>query len=250
MSKCYARVVGGIGNQLFQIATAYSYSKKYDKKLVIDESSWFCGQGKPPTDYKNSILKNFLFESSSNRNVVDIHEKVELTYEDLPVYNEDVRLCGYFQSPKYFDWCFEEFKNNLWLPTIDTSFLNEKNVAFHIRRGDYLYYPGIFNVCGTDYFDKMFSEFKDYQINVFTDSPQHVLEEFQHQDFMLVQSSSELADFLLMSQHQNIVCSNSSFSWWASQLGEKKERIMVPNKWLLTSNSTEIYMDNMTLVNP
>ena len=94
----------------------------------------------------------------------------------------------------------------------------------------------------------MFDLFQGYQIHVYTDSPEHVLKEFPHRKFNLIQASSELQEFTLLSQYENMVCSNSSFSWWASQLGVEKQRIMVPDKWLLTNDSKELYLPNMTLV--
>ena len=240
--------MGGLGNQLFQIATAYAYSKEHNKQLIVDASWWSAGQGVYPLEYKNSIFKNFEFGTNFGETCARIEEIGPIIYEELPGYSGHVSLNGYFQSPKYFKKYFEEFKNELWFPNVDTSFILEKNVAFHIRRGDYIQFPHIYGVCGVEYFNKMFDIFSDYQVNVFTDSPNPVLEEFKHRTFNLIQTSSELNDFTLMSLHENMVCSNSSFSWWASQLGKMKEKIMVPNKWLLTYNSDDIYVNNMTLV--
>ena len=45
MSKCYAKLIGGVGNQLFILAAAYAYSRKYDKELIIDADNWVGGQG-------------------------------------------------------------------------------------------------------------------------------------------------------------------------------------------------------------
>ena len=59
MNNCFVKVGGGLGNQLFQVAAAYSYCKKYNKKLYIDISDWSASQGNNPTNYKDSIFKNF-----------------------------------------------------------------------------------------------------------------------------------------------------------------------------------------------
>ena len=37
---------------------------------------------------------------------------------------------------------------------------------------------------------------------------------------------------MLMSQSDAIVISNSSFSWWAAQLGKKSKFVVYPSKWL------------------
>lgn len=230
MNKCFVKVGGGLGNQLFQIAAAYSYCKKYNKKLYIDISDWSASQGNNPINYKDSIFKNFDYHFHSTPETKQIQEDI-LGYEELPFYDGDVSLHGYFQSEKYFVEYKQEFINLLNLPEVNKSFIEERNVAFHIRRGDYISYSHIYNVCNTDYFNKQFKEFENYQINVFTDSPNFTCEEFKNQKFNLIITNSELEDLTLMSLHTNIVCSNSSFSWWASLLGVEKNNIIVPNKW-------------------
>ena len=248
MNKCFVKVGGGLGNQLFQIAAAYSYCKKYDKKLYIDISDWSASQGNNPINYKDSIFKNFEYHFYSTPETTKIQEE-DLAYIELPFYDGDISLYGYFQSEKYFNDHREEFINLLNLPIVNNSFIKEKNVAFHIRRGDYINYSHIYNVCNTDYFNNQFNNFKDYQINVFTDSSNIVCEEFKNKKFNLIISNSELEDLTLMSLHTNIVCSNSSFSWWASLLGNKKNSIIVPDKWFNNSqNHYDIYRSDFTKI--
>jgi hypothetical protein len=248
MNKCFVKVGGGLGNQLFQIAAAYSYCKKYNKKLYIDISDWSASQGVNPIKYKDSIFKNFEYHLYSTPKTTIIEEE-SLIYKELPYHDGDVSFHGYFQSDKYFIEHKDEFVNSLSFPNLDSSFIQEKNVAFHIRRGDYISYSHIYNVCNTDYFNKQFEAFKDYQINVFTDSPNIICNEFKNQKFNLIISHSELEDLTLMSLHTNIVCSNSSFSWWASLLGVEKNNIIVPNKWFNNlAHHYDIYRSDFTKI--
>lgn len=243
MNKCYVKVEGGVGNQLFQIATAYSYCKKYDKMLCIDDSNWTASQGKSPKDYKLTIFKNFLYENSPS-NVTQILEESS-KYNELSFVEGDISLHGYFQSPKYFNDHLEEFILNLSIPEVRTDFIKNNNVAFHIRRGDYLNYPHIFNI-GNTYFKNQFEKFKDYQINVFTDSPDIVCKEFEDYEFNLIQTSSELNDLALIAKHDIVVCSNSSFSWWGSALGTPK-MVIVPEKWLIDRDCSDVYRNDMII---
>lgn len=223
MSNCYAKVVGGVGNQLFIIAAAYTYARKHNKQLIIDTSSWFGGpESKHVNEYINSIFKNFRTSDGvlPDDTIIDISE-VNFNYTELPYYDSSVQLNGYFQSLKYFEDYSDDFISKLHLPKVDTSFISQNNVAFHIRMGDYKNYPHIFGDL-TEYFNTMFEKFKDVQINVFTDSPELVLNKFEKYNFNLIKTSSELNDLTLLSLHERIVCSNSSFSWWASLLGVKK----------------------------
>jgi benzoyl-CoA reductase/2-hydroxyglutaryl-CoA dehydratase subunit BcrC/BadD/HgdB len=166
----------------------------------------------------------------------------------LPNPAGNVSLNGYFQSLKYFENYKYQFIDQLILPEVNCSIIKDGSVAFHIRRGDYLRYPDIHLVCDTKYFNDMFERFKDHNINVFTDSPQHVLNEFEKYNFNLIQTSSELNDLTLMSLHDNIVCSNSSFSWWASILGIPKNTVIVPNRWFNDRVCEDIYYDFMERV--
>lgn len=75
-----------------------------------------------------------------------------------------------------------------------------------------------------------------------------VLNEFPDKSFRIIRGKDELEDLTIMAHHPNLVCSNSSFSWWASMLGIEKNKIIVPNKWLLTEDCSDIYTDKMTIV--
>jgi hypothetical protein len=240
--------MGGLGNQLFQVAAAYAYSRKYSTELFLDDSEWCGGQGKSGAEYKHNIFKNFTFDDMYPRSVL-LHEEKEFNYVEIsrpPVYKPCMKLFGYFQSLKYFEDFQDDFKKLLNLTEVDSSFIQKKNVAFHIRRGDYLHYKDIHYVCDSKYFDKCFDIFKDYEINVFTDSPEHVLEEFKDHEFNLIKTSSELNDLTLISLHDNVVCSNSTFSWWGSFLGKTKERVLVPSKWFNDGREHEdIYRKEM-----
>lgn len=247
MSACYANVVGGIGNQLFIVAAAYAYAKKHGKDFYINSSGWNGSQGKHANIYKDTIFKNFKYSSYYTRDVIPIMEK-RFNFDEPPFHHGSVSFNGYFQSLKYFENCKDEFINLLSLPEVKTSFIHEKSVAFHIRRGDYLHFPHIFNVCDTDYFKRLFKNFENYEINVFTDSDLHVLNEFPDEDFRLLKGKDELEDLTIMAKHPNIVCSNSSFSWWASLLGGKKQKIIVPNKWLLGKDCSDIYTEDMIII--
>lgn len=245
MNNCYIKFGGGLGNQLFQLAAAYSYCKKYDKNLFIDTSVWGASQGKPPSEYSKSIFKNFNYKNEDEP-VSRIHEQ-RFNYDEFPFYEGSVAIHGYFQSIKYFKEVKDEFIEKLNLYEINTNLNLDNSIMFHIRRGDYMRFP-IHYVCDTDYFKKLFDQYKNYEIHVFTDSPTHVLEEFKNENFKLINTKSELTDLILMSKYKRMVCSNSSFAWWSAHLGDKKELIVVPDKWILDRDCSDIYTDNMTII--
>ena len=242
-SNCYVNVIGGLGNQIFIIAAGYAYARRHGKNLIVNDLNWGAGQGNHPSMYKSNIFKNFQFGSITSNPTV-ISEK-RPNYDELPYIEGDVVLSGYFQSLKYFEYCKDEFIKLLELPAVIP--IMDK-VAFHIRRGDYLKHAHIHYVCGTEYFEKQFARFNPKYVDVYTDSPDYVRNEFKHRNLNIITGTTELEDLALMAQYDKLICSNSSFSWWASLLGVDKKEIIVPDVWLIGKDCSDFYRPEMTIV--
>jgi len=129
------KLMGGLGNQLFMMASCYSYAKKHNLKCVIHIPS--ISYRTPNTEhYENTVFKRF---DKVYNNITDIFnepEKYALSYIEIPKMNGLVNMLhGYFQNEKYFNFCKEEFIQQLFLPNKPIL----KNTCFiHIRRGDYV----------------------------------------------------------------------------------------------------------------
>lgn len=228
MNNCYISLAGGLGNQLFQIAAGYAYAKEYGKNLVVYTQNWSGSQGKHPDTYRNTLYKNFKFTHHISDTYTNIFEK-RFNYDPIPFVKGSVCLHGYFQSLKYFINYKDEFINQLSFKEYDSTFLVEGAAAAHVRRGDYIQHANIHLVCGTEYFLRNMERFEN--VNIFSDSLEKVQLEFKDTTCKYVETNSELLELYLMSQHDNMICSNSSFSWWASLLGKPKNTIIVPNIW-------------------
>jgi hypothetical protein len=50
-------------------------------------------------------------------------------------------------------------------------------------------------------------------------------------DLHLLQFEDPLLKFYMLSRAQKIAISNSSFSWWAAYLGEKKQQVIAPHRY-------------------
>lgn len=244
MDKCYVSLAGGVGNQLFQAAAGFAYSKEHGKELMLDSNNWSASQGIPPSFYKKSIFRNFNFEKASKYST-PIHEE-KFNYTELPHKDGDVVLHGYFQSLKYFEDVQDEFKRLVELSPIDCNREKFKNVvAMHVRRGDYLQHHTIHHVCDTNYFvDAAIEHFNSNPIHIYTDSPSYVLEEFDKKlkHFSIIETKDELQDLYMLGIYDNVICSNSSFSWWGTFLGCPKQKIIVPDIWFKNyENHDDIY---------
>ena len=107
MSKVTTKLQGGIGNMLFQIAAAYAYSKKNDKEFILSKENAIIVH-KNIEHYKDNILKNIKFS-----NFIKPHTQYDengFHYQDIPNYDSDVLLFGYFQSEKYFKYYEDDIR--------------------------------------------------------------------------------------------------------------------------------------------
>ena len=241
MNNCHVKLMGRLGNQLFQVATGYEYSKKYDKNLKLNYTNcvnFGFNLDKFGNCYSQTIFKNFTFDNSPYKEVLSLFED-QIDFPNIPNISNSVSLHGYFQSLEYFKNSYKEFIDLLQLPDIKP--LNNMKIAFHIRRGDYLGIDNDKDICGTDYFKKCFDRYSGEQINIFTDSPDYVRAEFPNEKFEIIENNTELQDLTLIANHDIVVSSNSSFSWWATLLGKPKDEIIVPSRWWKNDEFSRIY---------
>jgi glycosyl transferase family 25 len=104
-------LMGGLGNQMFQIFTLIAYSKKNNNPYLIEKKPSLPGQY-----VTRNVYWNNLFEKISHRLIKDplqypfIREK-GFHYEELPKISttDKYKLFGYFQSYKYF----QEYKEDI-----------------------------------------------------------------------------------------------------------------------------------------
>ena len=252
MDKCYVNVCGGIGNQLFQVANGFAYSQEHNKELLINATGWSAGQGTHPDKYKDTIFKNFKYAADGTKACEAISEK-RFNYDELPYISGDVSLNGYFQSVKYFEEYAEEFEMLLHMNFDDVWVGPSGCVGVHVRRGDYLGHTK-HNICDRNYFEDAFKYLQideDEELHIYTDSPEHVAAEFKGSDrkISIIEEADELLCLNYLACYDNLICSNSSFSWWASKLGRFNENILVPSRWFNDfEDHGDIYMDNFTKI--
>lgn len=244
----YIKLQGGLGNQLFQVAAAFAYSKKHKTELYLDASEWHGSQGRNAIEYKDTIFKNFVFDDMYPRSVF-LYDEPRFNYDEITrpkCDNPSMKLSGYFQSLKYFQDYKDEFIEMLELPNPHYH-PDPDDVGIHIRRGDYLVHSQVHYVCDYEYFTNALDLFPEAKnVNIFTDAKDTSRDGiFQLGDSArIIDGGDELIDFTLLSRHANIIASNSSFSWWASLIGEPKNKIVVPKIWFKNfENHDDIYRD-------
>jgi len=262
-------LMGGLGNQIFQIFATISYAiKSRNEFKFLNVNTLGVGSTTIRNTYWKSFfsrLKPFLIENIPQTSHI-IREK-DFTFNELPVYEmlgHDTLIFGYFQSYKYFEDNYpiisrlidlEKMKKNI-KDKIEGLYnnLNLQNcISMHFRIGDYKkiqhvhpimtknYYYKALNFIKNNYFN---SKFKYTVIYFCEDSDledvnsiiDYLQEEFkEHKLFDFVRGENSLSDWeqlLFMSCcHDNIIA-NSSFSWWAAYFNSWEDKIVCyPSTW-------------------
>jgi len=184
------KVLGGLGNQLFQ----YSFGKAleehtglkvyydiedFDIKYKLRKNNLKHFNITPsiadPKDvarltsvYNKAIYKvyDMLNGAVVNKNSLKYYsEKGLLFNEDVFSLNNDIYLNGYWQSEKYFSKISSIIRNDLQIITppddINLATINKiensNSISLHIRRGDYVSNPSLKNIyynCSIEYYEK------------------------------------------------------------------------------------------------
>jgi len=226
---------GGLGNQMFQIANAYAYAKRHGFEWGINYSLSFCpNQGNTATKYRETLFKELP--------VTDYvppmkYAEPTFAYSEIPK-KDNILLDGFFQSEKYFKDVVDEVKNLFnfsGCQIIVKNFIQQFSkplLGIHIRRGDYKKFACHHGIQGVDYYVRAANLFQEeHQSIICTDDLASVQSEMNFSKAKPSPFTEEMLDLYLLSQCQNIIMCNSSFSWWGAFLGVKKDKVVAPKNW-------------------
>jgi FkbM family methyltransferase len=249
------RMLGRLGNQMFQIAAAYSFSidnncsMKVSTKNGVFES--LIGEVSNPHIYKDSVFSKIEFiQEASN---YDIWKEPSFKYTPISYkFENNLYLEGHFQSEKYFAHNKEKILD-LFEPTQDIKdyifskygeLLNKNTVSLHIRRGDYLVSQDHHPICPLNYYQDCLNKLSDIDIIlVFSDDKEYAKKTFTQKNVIIIQDEKDYIDLYLMSMSKHNIIANSSFSWWGAWLNKNKDKkVFAPKNWFgpaLVDNNIE-----------
>jgi hypothetical protein len=261
------KLIGGLGNQLFQYAAAKSLAHFHGVELKADATAF--------DKYK---LRNFdLQQLDTNLSLATEKEIIELKainqFERVRQYlkplkkrtfykerffnfdnnffklNSNVYLQGYWQSEKYFSIIEDIIRQDFIFPTTLVAkvlatggrIAKENAVSIHIRRGDYKNpemekYHGILPI---EYYRKaiavMQERYPSIKFYLFSDDMNWANQHFENENIICVSGSishTHFEDLYLMSQCSHNIIANSSFSWWGAWLNKNKNKVIIsPKNW-------------------
>lgn len=276
------KLVGGLGNQLFIWATAYSISKRRNLDLVIDASE--CTQrgfelavfgieaAIKPLNPPDGILPT-RFPNSQSRWIKQFHKwrngwryfrlgknfwersgGFDHTVFSIP---KGKNLRGYFQSYKYFQEIQEEIRGILGILTFQSEdFITLSKslslspwVAIHIRRQDYELSQNTIGLINRSYYENAIHllgltlpNIKKY---VFSDDIAQAKQILPGCDGYIGSDNliSAAETLVLMSQANAIIGANSSFSWWAAFLMKAEDNLkFFPEPWVIDRKLNNNYL--------
>jgi len=262
------RLMGGLGNQMFQYALGRVLSQKNHTKLVIDLSHL---ENQPANETPRVYeLDCFDIKAQFSHEPVPTEEQPRRLFikkkQFIPYYEQgfpfkksvldlpnQTLLIGYWQTSKYFkgfeDMVRQDFKFTKPLSKTKQRILERiegdpEAVAFQIRRGDYVSNPGskkFHGLASMAYYDRaveyISKQLKSPTFYVITDDPTWCKKNIKlgySTVFVSDVSDGGWEDMYLMSRCKHQIIANSSFGWWAAWLNDNKKKIIIaPKAWAI-----------------
>jgi len=254
-------LMGGLGNQIFQIFATISYAIKSRNKIkFLNVSTLGGGSTTIRNTFWNSFfnkLKPFLIENLPEH--IHIVREKGFTFNELPIYEMVGNNCliyGYFQSYKYFHENYEMISRIIGLEKMKDDIIKKINlndeylkncVSMHFRLGDYKKIQDFHPLATYEYYRNSLNFIKNkshelYNILYFCEDTDidDVMKtinrlEKEFPDYKFMRGENKLEDWeqmLFMSCcHHNIIA-NSSFSWWSAYFNFWSDKIICyPSVW-------------------
>lgn len=251
-------LMGGLGNQLFQIFTLIAHSINTNQKFILPEKL-------PVYDkrhtYWNSLLINLQEYISNTGSLKWIqYNEPNFHYNKLPLLDDNLILNGYFQSYKYFETNYKEICDKLGLyqmrNTIKQKYFTrmDNTISLHFRMGDYKNMPNHHPLISDNYYINSLHHIvrvtKQEHWNVLytceeTDDEivlsriRNIKNIFKELKFIKIDNSlKDYEQMLLMSVCDHNIIANSSFSWWSAYINDNIHKIVCyPSMWFGIANS-------------
>jgi hypothetical protein len=250
-------LMGGLGNQIFQIVATIAYSiETNDIFAFVKNLQESYGVTIRHTYWNNFfiLLKPYLVNELPPLKEVN---ECGFKYQVLPVTN-NTKISGYFQSYKYFQKYEEDIfyllginllKNNL-LTKLNKKKEDFKNViSLHFRLGDYKHLTDFHNIMDVKYYiDSLsyiqsnkrihtvyyFCEDEDIEI---VQKKIDIIKQIHSYHFIRVTGLEDWEQLIYMSLCNHNIIANSSFSWWGAYFNEWNDKIVCrPSKWFNDPN--------------
>ncbi len=275
-------IAGGLGNQLFMFYAGLYFQEKNQREVIFDTSDLPRIQELHPGANIQSLglLDDYPTTSNLNSSNYKVNQVISglrhiikktshggtFSSEEIGFINPNLiplevkRIRCYFQSWIYFNSLSEKpilSLDNLsspsrWLLDKIEKTKTEKVLSLHVRRGDYVLPANRMNgILSRRYYQQAIINAGDYDsIWIFTDAPDEVEDEFLNLGYSFEtiippNNSDPVESLLLMAATNEIVISNSTYSWWSAMLAGDATKVYAPSKWYeIREDPSKLIPDN------
>lgn len=268
------RLIGGLGNQMFQYAAGRALAERLGTELLLDTrefehySLYNYGLHKFAIDIPAASPEelarwpSWIRRGSRLLRKIGIHTRwyseikfqYDTAWESIP---DGTMIDGYFQSERYFADITELLRRE-FVPVTPLSQQNAyyaelargcESVMIHVRRGDYVTNIKALKthgVCTVDYFEASVAYMRERLENprffVFSNDMEWAQKNLKLGDDAVFVTGNEQAseiDIHLMAQCRHHIIANSTFSWWGAWLNSSASKIVIaPKCWFAKSINT------------
>lgn len=231
---------GRFGNQLFQ----YAYLRAQAKRL---HTTFYC----PPWAGDTIFHLNDELERVSECEVpFSFNDTFHGFSQEATEIQDNTDITGFFQSPKYFNknevLSWFSFRDPFFSDVLEkyTHIQLQNAIGIHLRLGDYTTPQFEVYIPNQAYFEKALHLInKNSKVLIFSDDPQGAKQYLsaltKSREVIFIEGNSELEDFYLLSHCSDVICSPSSYSWWAAYLNSSpSKKVVVPEYWFLPKGKT------------
>ena len=260
------KLLGGLGNQMFQYAIAKNLSLRNKTKLYLDLSSLLSrgeAVGYTFRDFELDIFDiKYSIENKKPKTLITrlkskirplkvVRERDHTFHPEVLMLRGNIYLDGHWQNENYFTDIktniLEDFSFKIPPDPSNEELLRQimgvNSVSVHFRRGDYVTNPNAndyHGICSDEYYITALNiiqrEVPNPHFFVFSDDIEAIKSSFTfNTDVTYVDNNpgkKSYEDMRLMAACQHNIIANSSFSWWGAWLNRNpQKKVIAPKNW-------------------
>lgn len=208
--------IGRIGNNMIQYALGRFIAEKKEYELCFEHPE----HTSPQDMFQMFPLTSTPILGKKLNNNPLVIENQEYNLNQLINHSGSIELKGFFQKHKLFFDYKELIQSYFYYDNKDLKTSSNFDAVVHIRLTDYI---DINWVISPLKIYELCKKLGFYKVLVLTDDPSSTLLDcFLNDPNCTVQKNSILQDLHYMATSNNLIISQSTFSWWGSYLGREK----------------------------
>lgn len=241
-------VLGGLGNQMFEIATTCALAWDNEAEPYFPDLIPFIPYINNPNHVFAQGLHHILFRCAlypPDNTITYEWRTPAYGYEPIPFVN-GMRLSGYSQNEKYFAHHKDRLIQLFAPKDSDLEYIKKKymhllehpySVCIHIR-----YYfaekpdDPAFRQYDEEYYEKAMNFFPDNALFVVISDNINFAKKIistEKRNVIFIENEPYYIDFFLQTLCKHNIIGNSTFSWWGAWLNQNPQKIVIrPEKWM------------------